>query len=258
MEPTTNLWPFCPVPSRSLATALLGFALAGCATAPEARLERDACAAPASAPGAIIDFVGGPGTSARVRRVVAPDGSETLHGETELSLGATTRRCIVEDVSLDAHGRLLRADISAAASCDAEPETRAHLEPAVGIARVATRAASGLRSWTPAVAQSLTPSSTPWIYTPEALPGRAATTPVAAWVALRAAALSPLVRLVQLERREAWLVPREQVAVPTELGTTVVLGNDGADVGSGFVERIRMTDIALTLVRVPTGGEASI
>jgi hypothetical protein len=88
----------------------------------------------------------------------------------------------------------------------------------------------------------------PWIYTPALLPGRPLTTPVAAWVALRAAAISPSLTLIELEHRTAFRVPSDQVAVPTELGTTVVLGNDGADVGAGFVERIRMGREGVTLV----------
>jgi hypothetical protein len=210
--------------------------------------------------GDTISFGSSVGTSARVTRAVAPDGSETLHGETELSLRTGTRRCIVEDVRLDARGRLVQADVTTAASCDAAPETRAHLDPAAGVARVTTQtgddAAACLRI--SGVSGGAAPPAASWIYTPEVLPGRTVTTPVAAWVAVRAAATSPSLLLVELELQQAWQVPRDQVVVTTEIGSTVVLGNDGADVGAGFVEGIRMADYGVTLVRVPSSGEPAI
>jgi hypothetical protein len=228
MKPTATLRP-SSIPSRRWpALALVASALAACATTP------DPCQAPPPPPigpstAGTISFASGTGTIARVTRVVAPDGSETLHGETELLLGTTSRRCVVEDVSLDARGSLVRADVSTAATCGAAPETRSHLDPTGEGSREASA----------------------WIYTPEAFPGHAVTTPVAAWVAFRAAAVSPSLTLIELERRKVWRVPRDQVVVPTEIGATVVLGNDGADVRAGFVEELRMTDYGVTLVRVP-------
>lgn len=256
MTPTTTH------PSLSIArgprSALLLFAsaLAACAAQP------DPCPAPvppaiASPRGDTISFASGSGTSARVTRAVAPDGSETLHGETDLSLGASSRRCIVEDVSLDARGSLVRADVSTAASCDAAPETLAHLDPASGVARVTTPAggddAPRLR-----LAGASSGMSAPWIYTPQVVPGRAVTTPVAAWVAFRAAAVSPSLTLIELELRRAWRVPRDQIVVPTEAGATVVLGDDGADVWGGFVQRLHLADYDVTLVRSPGGAEPAI
>jgi len=233
-----------PFKMHRAAIALLGFPLAACTPAEDPRPAPRPAASP---PGEVVVFASSEGARARVTRVASLDGGETLHGETELWLGATTRRCIIEDVRLDPRGRLLQADLSTAASCDAEPEVRAHLEPARGI--VTTRAG---------VQDPIPPSAAPWIYTPEALPGRAVTTPVAAWVALRAAASSPWLTLVQLERGRVWRVPSEQVVVPTERGTTVVLGHDGAEVGAGFVERVSMTDDGVTLLRTPCRGEPAI
>ena len=111
--------------------------------------------------------------------------------------------------------------------------------------RAATRA--GVIEWARAHAS-------PWIYTPEALPGQRRGDARGRLGGARAAA-APTLTLVQLERGQAWQVPGDQVAVPTELGTTVVLGGDGADVGAAFVDRVRLVDQAVTLERIPCAGE---
>jgi hypothetical protein len=246
MKPTTTLRP-------SALPALLALALGACATAP------DPCPSPPSPPRAApsMSFASGGGSVARVTREAGPDGSETLHGETELVLNTSAKRCLVEDVILDADGRLLRADITAGPSCDGAPSFHAHLDPARGIAQVTTESGA-LETCRDGAAGGRVPPGAPWIYTPEALPGSAATTPVAAWVALRAAVLSPTLTLIELEKRQAWRVPRDQVMVPTELGATVVLGSDGAEVNAGFVRRIRLADYGVTLVRIPGEGEPAI
>lgn len=245
MKPTKTLWSSVIPVTPSAPVALLAIVLSACATAP------DTCPSPSPPrpPSEAIVFVSGAGSVARVTRVAGPDGSETLHGETELALNADVRRCLVEDVTLDAGGHLLQADITASASCDGEPSFHAHLDPASGVARIATEAG---------VTETVAPQGAPWIYTPEALPGCAATTPVAAWVAMRAAAVAPSLTLIELEKRRAWRTPRDQVVVPTELGTTVVLGSDGAEVGPEFVRRIRLADYGVTLVRIPREGEPAI
>jgi hypothetical protein len=243
MKPTTTLWSLFTRARRFAPVALIGLALAACATAP------DPCPSPSPArAGEAIAFASGGGSVARVTRVAGPDGSETLHGETELALNASARRCLVEDVILDAEGRLVRADVTAAPSCNGVPSLHAHLDPARGIARVTTEAG----------VVELSHQGAAWIYAPEALPGCAATTPVAVWVAMRAAAGSPWLTLIDVAKRQAWRVPRDQVVVPTELGTTVVLGGDGAEVGADFVQRIRLADYGVTLVRIPRDGEPAI
>jgi hypothetical protein len=230
------------LPRLSVAFPWLALSLAACAVPP--LTDRGACAATTME--RAMTFAGENGARARVTRTLAPDGSETLHGETDLALDARTWRCVVEDVRLDAGGRLASADIAVGSSCTAEPESRTHIDPARGVVSVTTGAGT---------VEQRAPRGTPWIYTPEVLPGRALVTPVAAWVAARAAAAAPALTLVQLERRQAWRVPGDQVAVATELGTTVVLGGDGADVDQGFVQRLRMLDDGVTLVSVPSGEE---
>jgi hypothetical protein len=212
-------------------------ALAACAQSPTPG--HGTC--PAPAPEGAMTFTGERGARAHVTRSIQPDGSEVLHGETEIALGSGGRRCIVEDAHLDRTGRLSSADV-ASGTCGAAPESRFHLDPARGVVR------TGAGEWT-------APRASPWIYTPEALAGHAVATPVATWVAARAGAASPTLTLVQLEQGRASRVPVDQVAIPTELGTTVVLGGDGADVGSGFVDRVRLLDESVTLTRVPCGEE---
>ena len=241
MKTTTTLLSFVIRPRAALVPCL-SLWLAACAG--PAPIDRDACAATAAECG--MTFAGEHGARGRVTRARAPDGSETLHGETDLAIDARTWRCVVEDVRLDAGGRLASADVAVGATCTGESESRAHLDPARGIVRVTTRAGT---------VEEHVPTGAPWIYTPEVLPERALTTPVAAWVAARAAAAAPMITLVQLERRRAWRVPGDQVAIGTELGTTVVLGGDGADMAHDFVQRVRMVDEGVTLVRVPRIGD---
>ncbi len=229
-RPSAPLRRLTPVPWLLLA-------LAACAEPPSPAA--GACTAPATE--CAFTFSGEHGARARVTRSIQPDGSETLHGETEITLGAAGRRCIVEDARLDRSGRLTSADVASGA-CGAEPGSRVHLDPARGVVR------AGGNEWAAT-------GASPWIYEPEALPGHAVATPVAAWIAARAGAASPALTLVPLEQRRSFQVPADQVAIPTELGTTVVLGGDGADVGATFVDRIRILDQAVTLERLPCGDE---
>jgi hypothetical protein len=213
--------------------------LAACATAPDVRPESSS----ACGSGEAIAFYSGTGTGARVTRTALPDGSERLHGETEIVLGARSKRCVVEDVTLDPRGRLTRGEIAVAASCAGDPEARVTLDPASG-----TVASAGAR-WS-------VPTDAPWVYAPEVVPGKITVTPVSAWVARRAAIASPALVEVRLAHNDAWKVPSEQIAVPTENGTTIVLGGDGADVSPSFVERIRMVDYGVTLVRAAGAGQS--
>jgi hypothetical protein len=94
------------------------------------------------------------------------------------------------------------------------------------------------------------PRDAPWVYAPPA----AIATPVSAWVTAKAAAVAPAVRQVEHGSDHAALVPREQLAIETERGLTVVVGNDGADVDAAFVEQVRVADYGVTLVRLSAGG----
>jgi hypothetical protein len=209
--------------------------------AAEARPEATAVATTAPRAAETYVFVAGSGSGARVTRARTPDGGEVLHGETELSLGALARRRVVEDVTLDARGWLVSAEVRVTGGPDAA-EQRLSLDPEHGLVRQAS--AAGARAWT-------APADAPWVYAAPGVGDQEIATPVAAWVLLRAAAAAPAVRQIERGRERAWLVPRGQVAVETEAGTTVVLGGDGADSDGVFVEQVRCAAYALTFVRVP-------
>lgn len=230
------------------AAVLVGLALVGRTVPPVVGPERPATSALCA--GDTFVFVAGAGSGARVTRSPTVGGGEALHGETELSLGARARRRIVEDVALDARGWLVSAEIRVTGGLDHEgaaEETRMSLDAARGTVRVSS--AAGVEAWS-------APLDAPWVYAPPGAAGQEIATPVAAWVALRAAAASPWLRQIERARGRAWLVPREQIALQTEAGTTVVLGGDGADTDGLFVERVRSAAYAMTFVRVP-GVEAA-
>jgi len=213
--------------STLTALALLGLALAGCASPMEmGREERRA--APATEQ--VFLFAGGAGSSGHVTRAVAADGSETLHGETEIARGESGRLVVVEDVTIDARGHLERAEVAVLSGEAGETRVHMRLDPSRGLAEV--RAAEGAATWR-------MPEDEPWVYAPWSQ-GRSTGTPVSAWVAMRAAVASPWARVVVPEARAGVLSPRDQIAVPTEAGTTVVLGRDGADVDGTFVARLHV------------------
>jgi hypothetical protein len=219
----------------ALRALLLAFLAAGCSTPSEA------ARAPEPEPSARSFLFVGSGVIARVTRAAAADGGELLHGETELSFGA--RRCVVEDVTLDAQGRLARAEIAVAARCADEPEEHVLLDPATESITVTTARGTAI---------SHAPTDVPWIYAAPASPARAMATPIASFVAARAAAASSSLRHVLPERGEEYRLPRDQVAIETERGTTVVLDHDGADLDGLFVAELRLAESGATLVRVPT------
>ncbi|UQA62930.1 hypothetical protein [Polyangium aurulentum] len=212
--------------STFTALALVGLGLAGCASPMEmGREDRSAAAATED----VFFFAGSAGTSAHVTRKIAADGAETLHGETEIAIGES-RRVIVEDVTIDANGHLERAEVAVVGGEGGETRVHMRLDPSRGIAEV--RSIDGASTWR-------MPSEEPWVYAPWSQGGSTAT-PVSAWVAMRAAVASPWARVVMPEARAGVLSPRDQIAVPTEAGTTVVLGRDGADVDGTFVARLHV------------------
>jgi hypothetical protein len=225
--------------------ALLAAAITGCDGSVEVRPD------PAGAEDRATEtfvFAGGAGSGARVTRTVAPDGTEALHGETLLRLGKHARERIVEDVTINPCGRLVHAEITVARDHDPTPEARVSLDPPSGRVWTATVGGAG---------ESRAAKDAPWVYAPE-VQGRPVPTPVAAWVTLRASEASRRMRLVQIGQRGGGLLPRRQLAIPTELGTTVVVGDDGCDVDETFVDRVRMLGLGLDLVRVPDRDEAVI
>ena len=82
---------------------------------------------------------------------------------------------------------------------------------------------------------------------PSSADGLLASTPIAAWIAARAVAAGAVVRVLEPERQESYLVPIDQIAVPTEKGTTVVLDDDGIDTDDDFVTQVRLSDRSIRL-----------
>jgi hypothetical protein len=183
----------------------------------------------------------GAGAGGRVVRTVGADGSESLHGETALSYGGERVR-IVEDAILDRAGHLVRAEIVVAPACDAPPEEHLILDPARGTVRAS--GPGGPVEWP-------VPADAPWAWSPLARAGgRAVLTPVGAFVAMRAAADAPAVRVVQPESRSSYRAPAEQVAVPTEVGTTITLDAADAEADGSFIRRVDLPDLGIAMARV--------
>jgi len=222
---------------RRLVAALLTLACAACS--------RDAALPPLdAAPGVharSYHYVGSGGSS-RVTRETAADGQETLRGTTELGDAArfSSRTHLSETARIDAQGRLLHAEIVA--------------KPVAGDVRFVLDARRGtvrIEHHGSAPVEWHVPIDAPWLYAPaSSAGGDLAVTPVAAWIALRAASTARVVRVLEPEHRESHLVTIDQVVVATERGTTVALGYDGVDIDQRFVTELRLVPRSVTLSRV--------
>jgi hypothetical protein len=203
-----------------------------------------ACA-PASPPAAVVRaethlFADGGGARARVSRAIHADGAEVLHGETDLP-GSRLR--LVEDARLDPGGRLSRAEIRLIGEDGA---TRAHLVADRSSGSVRRTDALGASAWTP-------PLDGPWAVEPPTGVG-----PVAAWLARRAAESGEPVRVIRADAAASYLAPAEQVAIPTETGATVVLGESAGEADGVFLRRVRSLAGPLDLVRVEPAALAAV
>jgi len=178
------------------------------------------------------------GARSTVARDIAADGSETLRATTELSLRGKPAS-VEEKARIDADGRLIDAEMTVAR--DGARRT-VRYDARAGFAEV------------PGSERFEAPSDAPWIYGPIEIDGEQVATPVAAWVAMRAVgtarargAASSTLRWVDAQGRRSHLVPDDQVAIDTESGTTVVIGDDGADVGKDFLVELRVAAAGATL-----------
>jgi hypothetical protein len=226
---------------------LLGaLALAACTT--ESAAPADAAAVPASVRS--YRYEGAAGTSDVVRETT-DIGRETLRGTTELALGnrSSDRAVAREKATIDARGRLARAEIGVARSGSAE--TRYTLDATRGTVRIERPGAAPL-DW-------LVPADAPWLYAPGNESSlRAAdrdahdvlVTPIGAWVALRAARAGDVVRVIEPEHQRSYLVMGDQISVETELGTTVAIGSDGIDADARFIKELRLYQGTITLARM--------
>jgi hypothetical protein len=226
---------------RSFAGLLGALALAACT--PDAASPPDAPAAPTGLRSYRYEGVAG---SSQVTQERSDSGQESLHGTTEVGLqgGAGARTLARESATLDAGGRLERAEILLNRSGAAE--ARYTLDAARGTVRV-ERAGVASLDWH-------VPVDAPWLYSPgdsaDGDPGDLLVTPVGAWVALRGANAARVVRVLDPEQQRTYLVMADQIIVPTERGTTIALGSDGVDADERFITEVRLSHGAVKLERV--------
>jgi hypothetical protein len=209
------------IDTRTVLTAVGAFALAACA--PEA-----ASTATASTPRVMSYLYDGPAGSSRVTQAFGADGLESLHGTTHL----VGRAPVHEVATVDARGRLRRAEIALTREDGAR--MRYTLDPSRATVRIEHGDAAPV-DW-------IVPVDAPWAYAPAAGDAaQLALTPVSAWIALRATRAADVVRVLEPELRESHLMLIDQLAVPTESGTTVALGH-GADADERFIKELRLRD----------------
>ena len=177
------------------------------------------------------------GARSTVARDIAPDGSETLRATTELSLRGKPAS-VEEKARIDVDGKLVDAELTV---------TRGGTQHAVrydaraGIAEV------------PGSERFEAPVDAPWVYGPIDIDGerwplrRGLGAMRAVGTARARGAASSTLRWVDAQARRTQLVPDDQVAIDTELGTTVVIGDDGADVGKDFLIELRVAAAGATL-----------
>jgi hypothetical protein len=122
-------------------------------------------------------------------------------------------------------------------------EARYTLDATRGTVRV-ERAGSAPLDWR-------VPVDAPWLYAPASGgAGELMVTPVGAWVALRASRAADVVRVLEPEQQRSYLTTVDQIAVPTERGTTLAIGDDGVDADDDFITELRLFHGAVTMARV--------
>jgi hypothetical protein len=256
---------------------LLGVLALEACTPPDASAPPAAAAAPA---GLRSYRYAGLAGSSEVTQEKVGDGREALRGSTELEVpgsgvsgsggekGAAARSLTLEAATLDAHGRLERAEIVVKRS--GRSEVRYTLDASRGVVHI-ERAGSAPLDWQ-------VPVDAPWLYSPDAYSlndsgsaasasaasasgdatgdaadrdeGELLVTPVGAWVALRAASAGDVVRVLEPAHQRSYLTTVDQIAVPTEQGTTIALGYDGVDADARFITELRLFHGSVTLARL--------
>ncbi|HTV26053.1 MAG TPA: hypothetical protein VMG12_45460 [Polyangiaceae bacterium] len=179
--------------------------------------------------------------SSEVTQEKTADGRESLRGTTDIEAPSAQRgRSFArETASLDEHGHLRHAEIIVGERGAAVAQYT--LDPSRGAVHVERPGAPPI-DWR-------VPNDAPWLYAPSE-DGDLIASPVAGWVALRATRGADVVRVLEPEQQRTYLMTVDQVAVPTELGTTVALGSDGIDADEQFITELRLLHGAVTLARV--------
>jgi hypothetical protein len=190
-------------------------------------------------------FAGPHGSRSVLDQRAEPGGSEVLTGDTEIATGAASVRRVRETARLDSRGNLVRGEIAIEGVSGAVVTERVTMDVPTGTVEV-WRAGTG-------TTVERVANDAPWAYAPSD-GGALVSTPLAAWIAFRAARTSAVVRVVRPDATGdpmSYLAPTDQLALPTEAGTTVVLNHDGIDVSGEFVESVRLLDLGVTLTRGP-------
>ncbi|WP_434048293.1 MULTISPECIES: hypothetical protein [Sorangium] len=232
------------------AVALTGSLLVGCgdsATRPAA--DPVARGAAACLPGdtsaraemKVYTFFGAAGAQSRVERRIRPDGSETLSSETRPSRAEPSRGpaaggalppggVLREYAELDASGRLVYADVSL--SDAAGVVKRMILDPQHGAALLRR---AGLASGFVRI-----PTGEATIYAPVS----STVTPVAAWVARRAAQAAPSIHLFDHVAAASHEILSDQLVVEDGRDTFVVLGDAALSVDDEFITSLPLGEVA--------------
>jgi len=182
-----------------------------------------------------------------------PDG-ERLIGVTELDGSATIR--LVEDVTLDAHGALRRAE--AVLSQAGVQALRVVLDPRRGVVDLTKPGPGGTRHWR-------VPTDLPWVWSPIlTLPssGRGVATAASARATWRAATSGRPLRLLDLANLVSHTITADQLLVPDETpdrgagaGRTaadtekgvVVLWDDAIEVEGGMPIRLHLAALGVNV-----------
>ena len=217
------------IDTRTLLAAVGALALAACA--PDA-----ASRAGTSGPRVQAYLYDGPAGSSRVTQAVGADGLESLHGSTHL----VGRAPLNEVATVDERGRLRRAEISLTREDGASLHYT--LDPSHATVRI-ERGDTGPVDWH-------VPADAPWMYAPSmGAEAMLSVTPLSAWIALRATRAAEVVRVLEPEQQESHLVLIDQIAVPTERGTTIALAH-GEDADESFITELRLREDGALLSRL--------
>ena len=220
---------------RGILGAILAISLPACADSRRS--------APDEAPIATRTFLYSDdvGDVGRVERRIMASGEERLHGETEIQSDGA-HFLVVEDVKLDPRGRLVRAETAVTARCAGATEQWTVYDATNGTVQLTD--ARGEATWS-------VPGDAPWVLAPARdAQQRPIATALSGWIAIRAAALSPSLRVIDAAAKTAYSVSSDQMAVATERGMTAVVGDSGIDAGPDFVEEMRLVGLGRTMTRV--------
>ncbi|XYI03441.1 hypothetical protein ACMHYB_28195 [Sorangium sp. So ce1128] len=242
--------------SLLFAVALTGSVLGGCSdgeTSPAGdRVARGAAACltggtTVKAEMKVYTFFGAAGAQSRVERRVRPDGSETLSSETRSAraeAGALPAGGVLREYAeIDTSGRLVYADVSLSDAAGVvkrmilDPQHGAALLRRAGIAPGFVRIPTGEAT----------------IYAPVS----SMVTPVAAWVARRAAQAAPSARLFDEVTTESHEILSDQLVVEDGHDTFVVLGDAALSVDDEFITSLPLGEAATAPTACEAGGSGA-